>query len=96
MTCAKVTVRAFLQGASGRYYMGRNTCGKPQQTCPRLPGEGYEKCKSVCEQECHAEIDALQQAGDDARGGIMWVDYHYICDDCTAALAAADVIVRVR
>lgn len=95
MTCAKAKVNAVLQGASGRYYLGTNRCRTPQPACPRLPGEDYTKCRTVCHQECHAEVDALQQAGDDARGGTMWVAYHYVCDACRIVLQAHDVQIQL-
>lgn len=95
MTCAKVEVRSLLQGASGRFYQGSNRCERPQKTCPRLPGEDYEKCHTICKQECHAEVDAIQQAGEDARGGTMWVGYHYVCDKCKALCDAMDVQVQL-
>ena len=95
MTCAKVKVHAILQGASGRYYMGSNRCENPQAKCPREPGDDYTKCKTICQQPAHAEIDALQKAGDDAKGGTLWIDYYYICPDCKVAVEAADVQVHV-
>jgi deoxycytidylate deaminase len=96
MTCAKQVVRAVLTGRSGKVYVGENLCGMPQTTCPRLPGEGYAKCKSICMQPRHAEIDALLRAGDDAEGGSIVVHYTRVCDDCMRALDAAGVAeVRV-
>ena len=91
MTCAKVRVVAFLVGRSGKWYDGENWCANPQQVCPRLPGEGYEKCQSVCQQNAHAEVEAIQAAGDDACGGLMYVKYHYCCEACTRACNAAGV-----
>lgn len=89
--CAKRRVTALLIGASGKVYAGENACLTPRQVCPREPGEGYAKCKSMCGQLHHAEIQCLIQAGEDARGGKIFVDYHYVCDDCIAALSAAGV-----
>lgn len=91
MTCAKRQVKAVLVGYSGRTYTGTNDCANPQDVCPREPGEDYEKCRSVCGQVGHAEIDALLQAGPDARGGIMRVDHTYACDECIEAMKAAGV-----
>lgn len=91
MTCAKVRVEAILIGRSGKWYEGENHCTSPQASCPRLPGEGYEKCKSVCQQDAHAEVEAIRAAGDDACGGLMYVNYHYCCPDCTRACDAAGV-----
>ena len=96
MTCAKRRVTAILVGASGQHYIGMNACTIPQAVCPRDPGEGYEKCKSVCRQKGHAETMALQQAGDDARGGtITIVGHEYVCEDCVEALDEAGVLRAV-
>lgn len=89
--CAKRRVQAVLVGASGLQYAGENVCMTPQQVCPRAPGEGYEKCKSVCGQLHHAEVQALLAAGDDARGGTMRVNYERCCDACLIAMADAGV-----
>lgn len=91
MRCAKAHVTAFLIGRSGKWYEGDNRCDNPQACCPRLPGEGYEKCVSVCRTRGHAEMAALLAAGDDACGGVMIVNYHYCCPDCTRACDAAGV-----
>ena len=92
MTCAKKRVVAVLVGRSGRVYIGDNRVEQPQDACPREAGDGYEKCLSVCAQPGHAEIVALQKAGDDARGGeIVVIGHDYICEGCTHALHAAGV-----
>ena len=91
MACAKAKVTALLIGRSGKWYDGENSCDAPQAVCPRLPGEGYEKCQSVCQQRSHAEVEAIAAAGSDACGGIMLVNYHYCCDACTRACDAAGV-----
>lgn len=95
MSCAKARVTALLIGRSGKWYEGENATRSPQAACPRLPGEGYEKCASVCQQESHAEVAALLLAGDDACGGIMLVNYHYCCADCVRACDAAGVALIV-
>lgn len=82
MTCAKVEVRAYLFGTDGVVYRGTNHCSRPQEVCPRVPGEGYAKCKEVCGQSAHAEVNAIAAAGDAARGSTIVVDYHYVCDSC--------------
>lgn len=91
MTCAKRRVKAVLVGASGYRYIGTNACTNPQEVCPREHGEGYDKCRSVCGQAHHAEVDALLQAGEDAMGGTMRVDHTYACAGCIAAMNAAGV-----
>lgn len=91
MTCAKKVVVCWLFTPTGEVYRGENWCQHPQRTCPRDPGEGYEKCWSVCGQVAHAEVDALMKAGDRARGATAIVQHKRVCDHCLAALAAAGV-----
>lgn len=92
--CAKRTVRCAIYTADVAY-LGSNECANPQPACPREPGEGYAKCKSVCQQGAHAEIQALeraQAAGADLKGSIAYVvGHHYICEACGIALRDAGV-----
>jgi len=87
MTCAKRVVMAALRTANEvrhHSYLGWNNCRKPQKKCPRLPGEGYAKCASICEQPWHAETDAIYHAladGVDPTGGTLVVD-HEPCQEC--------------
>lgn len=84
MTCAKVHVEALLMTREGAFFRGTNGCAQPQVKCPRYAGEGYAKCKSVCEQEGHAETVAMDRARLSGwrYGGTMFVDYKRICDEC--------------
>lgn len=92
MTCAKATVRCTLVTADGSQIVGTNWCANPQATCPRLPGEGYEKCRSICDQQGHAEVDAIRIAGPHARGAHAYVEGHtYACQSCQEALFGAGV-----
>ena len=89
MTCAKVVVTATLLTLDNEVFIGRNDVPNPQKECPRVDGEGYEKCKSICKQERHAEIDAIEKcraAGCNPRYGSISVDYHYVCPWCQAEL----------
>lgn len=75
--------------------MGTNDCANPQKTCPRAPGEGYEKCKSICQQEGHAEEVALHNAhmaNFDLSGAVavLYGHTHY-CRTCQEALYDAGV-----
>lgn len=83
--CAKQTVIAIVVN-NGEYWVGSNWCKTPQAVCPRgdmKTGEGYELCKSVCHQENHAEINALNKAGSNANGGELYIIGHsYCCDTC--------------
>jgi hypothetical protein len=89
--CAKRQVECEI-AHNGVSYVGRNDCANPQPVCPRLPGEGYEKCKSICDQAGHAEIEALKLAGSHACGAIAILTGHYwMCEPCGAAMRDAGV-----
>lgn len=89
--CAKNRTKCWLLGNDGRVYYGENLCLHPQPACPRLPGEGYEKCHSICGITGHAEDNAIKAAGAAARGGFILVDYHYVCDGCKTMCNEHDV-----
>jgi deoxycytidylate deaminase len=91
MTCAKKKVTCFLVAEDGSIFIGSNNCNNPQGTCPRKPWEGYEKCKSICDQPMHAEIDALNKAGDKAKNAKVFVVHHRVCHECRTALDKAGV-----
>lgn len=95
--CAKTTVRCTTVAPDGKQYVGENLCFSPQVRCPREPGEGYEKCTSICHQVGHAEAVAAYLAGDRATGGTAYVEGHtYACEPCKTALAAIGVLdVRI-
>ena len=90
--CAKRRVVCMLEHWTGEKFFGENDCANPQTICPRLPGEGYDKCKSVCQQAGHAETEALKKAGTKAPGcqGTLYGHY-WICEPCGAALRDAGV-----
>lgn len=90
MTCAKTRVRVTLTHPDGRSWAGENWCRNPQPVCPR---EGYDKCKTICDQVGHAEEDALRVAGEHARGCTASLDGHtYYCMPCQHKLYAAGVV----
>ena len=90
--CAKRQVVCTIVGINGARYIGENDCANPQKVCPRLEGEGYEKCTSVCQQVGHAETEALKKAGMNARGGHATLfGHHWICEPCGRALSDAGV-----
>lgn len=93
--CAKRQVECMIVAADYKRYVGRNDCANPQSVCPRLPGEGYEKCKSVCDQAGHAEVEVLKAmvaAGTHGRGGTAYLSGHYwMCEPCGRALREAGV-----
>lgn len=90
--CAKVIVLCTIQGNDGVTYAGTNWCENPQKVCPRLPGEDYTKCKTICNQQAHAEVNALAEAGAAADGGTALLHGHtWFCRQCQEALFTAGV-----
>lgn len=90
MTCAKVNVVARLT-VEGRVFEGSNLCNNPQDTCPRSKGEDYTKCRSICFQPGHAEVQAIRAAhlgGVDPEGGHMVIYHKRVCDECQDAMRA--------
>lgn len=90
--CAKKQVKCTIIDVTGERYVGENLCLNAQKICPRLPGEGYEKCVSICKQEGHAETMALKAAGSHAHGSHAYVEGHtYACQNCQESLFASGV-----
>lgn len=90
MTCAKRVVRCTLTGLDGRKVVGENHCENPQEECPRKPGEGYTKCKTICRQKGHAEERALaawqKQYGNAKPKRAILVGHTHYCDKCAQML----------
>lgn len=90
--CALRVVTCTIFATSGMQFHGTNECLNAQPTCPRLPGEGYEKCTSICQQQGHAEYQALFKAGAAALGASAVIHGHtYACQACQEALYGAGV-----
>lgn len=94
--CAKRRVQCMLHFPGLAPIIGENDCANPQQTCPRLPGEGYEKCKTICQQGGHAEMAALEKAEKWDLSVAGWKatlrGHHYFCEPCGLALKAAGIV----
>lgn len=91
--CAKTTVTCTLVTISGEHVIGTNHCANPQTTCPRSPGEDYTKCKTICQQEGHAEQVAVRLAGDKAKGSKAYIEGHtYACMNCQHTMFDAGVV----
>lgn len=92
MTCAKKIVTCVILTEDYDAFIGRNDCNNAQAKCPRLPGECYMKCRTICDQPAHAEIIALEKAGVKAQGATAFLHGidHY-CKDCQQALVKAGV-----
>jgi pyrimidine deaminase RibD-like protein len=90
--CAKATVTCEIIATNGQRFVGTNYCNNAQAVCPRVIGEGYEKCASICDQVGHAEVVAVGLAGDNAKGATAYLSGHtYACQPCQEALFGAGV-----
>lgn len=92
--CAKKRVVCTLVTPTGERFVGTNDCRRPQDSCPRLPGEGYQKCKDICWQPGHAEEIALAFARERAEGATAYLEGidHY-CKECQRKLIEAGVLI---
>lgn len=86
--CAKRRVVCTITFDSGTVVRGENLCANPQKECPRLPGDGYTKCDTVCRQVGHAEEVAVMKAKFyGLRDGKAHIEGHgHACGGCIAAL----------
>lgn len=93
--CAKQVVTATIVTPDGERIVGTNHCLNAQDVCPRgnMPtGVGYEKCRDICQQPAHVEINAIAAAGDRARGATLYLEGHtYACMLCKSAAAGAGI-----
>lgn len=65
--CLKQSVYAMVETIDGQIVYGSNKMLNEVSSCPRedqgcATGEGYSMCKDVCNQNAHAEVDAMQTA----------------------------------
>lgn len=101
MTCAKQIVKAVIVASDGEIFKGDNSCANPQEVCPRdsegyKSGEGYHLCKEICDQEAHAEVDAITKAGSKSKGATLYLTGHsYACDNCSKAAELAGIKVII-
>jgi deoxycytidylate deaminase len=93
--CVKQRVTAIIVTPTGERFVGENYCLNAQEACPRAgmaSGVGYNLCREICQQVGHAEIVALGEAGEKARGAKLFLTGHtYICESCKAACSAAGI-----
>lgn len=95
--CQGRQVIALLISLDGSVYIGNNGVDRPQTVCPRKKagfgrGEGWELCRTICGQICHAEEAAIKAAGTNAAGGTLYLIGHdTVCEQCTELLETAGV-----
>lgn len=82
--CLKQTVKALIVSKDNQMVLGSNAINNDVTSCPRVEkncktGEGYDLCKSACNQNEHAEVTAIQnaeKAGIDIRGAKLYLSGH--------------------
>lgn len=100
--CQDKTIVAVLR-SNGRVFLGINGISESMTYCPRNVMEmgvnqGYSMCRSICRQESHAEVDAIDtwlrnsKADDTAEISIFGTGK--ICDNCMALLQKFNVSIR--
>jgi deoxycytidylate deaminase len=99
--CIKQTVTATIVTPQGERYVATNHCLTPQPVCARAglaTGVGYDLCRSVCAQPAHAEVNAVNFAGKNAIGAVLYLEGHtYACDNCQRIAALAGVVeIRIE
>jgi len=93
MTCADKQVTCTITTPDGYSFVGTNQCMAPQVVCPRGPGEDYVKCRMICKQPGHAEMEALKKAGKYAWGASATIrGINWMCRDCQMAMVKAGIV----
>lgn len=100
--CQDKTIVAVLR-SNGRVFFGINGISESMDYCPRNVMEmgvnqGYSMCRSICRQESHAEVDAidtwLRNSTADDTAEISIYGTGKICDNCMALLQKFNVSIR--
>lgn len=99
--CQKRPVSAVVTLKDGEVLMGGNFGLRAVAVCPRVTGEGYAKCFSVCGQLNHAEAMVLRmlRAGGYTYEHVRYVDVYghsQPCESCKLALRAAGLLDVTR
>ncbi len=98
--CLKQSVYAMVETVDGDIVYGSNKMLNEVSSCPRdgagcASGEGYDMCKTVCNQNAHAEVDAMQAAereGYDLEGAkLTLVGHTYCCENCTNEMLSRNI-----
>jgi len=89
--CLKQSVIALIISKDNKEVFGSNHINAEISTCPRVEkgcktGEGYEMCKNICQQNFHAEVDAIQNAKKEnveLKNATLYLYNHsYCCVNC--------------
>jgi len=104
--CLKLKVIAMLETVEGNLYYGVNNINNDKITeCPRLNNSirnDYSLCKTVCKQDNHAEVDAIDNClanNDTPNDGIIFLSHNRSCGDCISYMSKhniKEIIFNVR
>lgn len=90
-TCLKQPVYAIIINEQNEILIGSNNINNKIDICPRVlnnskTGEDYHLCKEICNQNNHAEVDAINRGKDfeyDFKNSTLYLIGHtYCCDNC--------------
>ena len=93
--CLKQSVKAAILTLNGELIFGSNKIANDVKACPRVEqgsktGEGYELCKSICNQGAHAEVNAIEKAlklnKTIADSTLYLFNHYYCCDSCVNSM----------
>ena len=99
--CIKQRVYAMIEIGDKKVFGTNKMLNDEVTECPRdmqgyVNGAGYHLCKEVCQQNAHAEVDAIKNAeilGIDINGGkLTLVGHTYCCNDCKSAMDIAGIV----
>lgn len=98
--CLKQSVFAMIEIGEDKVFGSNKMLNDEIKECPRdlqgyVSGAGYHLCKDVCNQESHAEVDAINNArrlGIDVSGGkLTLVGHTYCCDNCKNVMESVGI-----
>jgi deoxycytidylate deaminase len=90
--CKKQIVIAIIITKNNKVHIGYNDCENNVDECPRKDrstGEGYELCRTMCKQNSHAEISAINKCEDKLElkdATLILKGHSYVCDGCKKQL----------
>jgi deoxycytidylate deaminase len=90
--CKKQIVTAIILTKDNKVYIGYNDCKNNVDECPRKDmstREGYALCRTICKQNSHAEISAINKCEDKSElkdATLILKGHSYICDNCKKEL----------
>lgn len=87
--CLKQKVNAIIVTKENYIIFGTNNINNKIELCPRLnskSGEDYHFCKEICNQNSHAEVDAINNALKENininESTLYLIGHTYCCNNC--------------